>query len=52
MAVKKRFGLPEDAPVLSCLETGRVGFWLHRFLLAHGVQNQATEPARHLIWED
>ena len=38
-AAKKRFGLPEDAPVLSCYEAGRDGFWLHRFLLAHGIQN-------------
>jgi transposase len=27
---KKRFGLPEDAPVRSCYEAGRDGFWLHR----------------------
>ena len=28
---KKRFGLPETAPVVSCYEAGREGFWLHRF---------------------
>jgi hypothetical protein len=28
---KKRFGLPEDAPVHSGYEAGRDGFWLHRF---------------------
>ena len=33
-ATKKRFGLPEDAPVVCCYEAGRDGFWLHRFLLA------------------
>jgi transposase len=44
-AAKKRFGLPEDAPVLSCYEAGRDGFWLHRFLLAHGVQNQVVDSA-------
>src|SRR6516162_9329784 len=27
---KKRFGLPDDAPVHSCYEAGRDGFWLHR----------------------
>jgi transposase len=27
---KQRFGLPEDARVLSCYEAGRDGFWLHR----------------------
>ena len=26
---KKRFGLPEDAQVVSCYEAGRDGFWLH-----------------------
>src|SRR5271166_5424483 len=44
-AAKKRFGLPEDAPVLSCYEAGRDGFWLHRFLLAHGVQNQVADSS-------
>ena len=38
-AAKRRFGLPEDAPVLCCYEAGRDGFWLHRFLLAHGGKN-------------
>jgi len=28
---KRRFGLPETAPVVSCYEAGREGFWLHRF---------------------
>src|SRR3974377_1559409 len=41
-AAKKRFGLHEDALVLSCYEAGRDGFWLHRFLLAHGVQSQVV----------
>ena len=44
-AAKKRFGLPEDAPVLCCYEAGRDGFWLHRFLLAHGVQNQVVDSS-------
>lgn len=44
-AAKKRFGLREDAPVLSCYEAGRDGFWLHRFLLAHGVENQVVDSA-------
>jgi transposase len=44
-AAKKRFGLSEDTPVLSCYEAGRDGFWLHRFLLAHGVQNQVVDSA-------
>jgi transposase len=28
---KRRFGLPEGTPVISCYEAGRDGFWLHRF---------------------
>jgi transposase len=44
-AARKRFGLHEDAPVLGCYEAGRDGFWLHRFLLAHGVQNQVVDSA-------
>ena len=44
-AAKKRFGLPEDAPVLSCYEAGRDGFWLHRFLVAQGIQNQVVDSA-------
>jgi transposase len=34
---KRRFGLPETAPVVSCYEAGREGFWLHRFLEAQGI---------------
>ena len=44
-AAKRRFGLPEDAPVPCCYEAGRDGFWLHRFLLAHGVQNQVVDSS-------
>ena len=44
-AAKKRFGLPEDAPVLACYEAGRDGFWLHRFLLAQGVQNLVVDSS-------
>ena len=42
-AAKKRFGLPEDAAVVCCYEAGPDGFWLHRFFLAHGVQNQVVD---------
>jgi transposase len=31
-AARRRFGLPEEAPVISCYEAGRDGFWLHRYL--------------------
>src|SRR5215831_4494420 len=42
---KQRFGLPEDARVVSCYEAGRDGFWLHRSLVAHGVQNHVIDSA-------
>ena len=44
-ATKKRFNLPEDTPVVSCYEAGRDGFWLHRYLLAHGVQSHVVDSA-------
>jgi len=42
---KKRFGLPPTAPVLSCYEAGREGFWLHRCLTAQGVDNLVADAA-------
>src|SRR3954464_10113223 len=42
---KTRFGLAADAPVMSCYEAGRDGFWLHRYLVAHGVQNHVIDSA-------
>jgi transposase len=42
---KRRFGLPETAPVVSCYEAGREGFWLHRFLEAHGIANHVVESS-------
>jgi transposase len=44
-AAKLRFGLPENAKVFSCYEAGRDGFWLHRFLLAHGIENRIVDSA-------
>jgi transposase len=44
-AAKKRFGLPEDAPVLSCYEAGREGFWLHRYLEKNGIQNLIVDSS-------
>jgi transposase len=40
-----RFGLPPTAPVRSCYEAGRDGFWLHRALIAHGITNVVVDPA-------
>ena len=42
---KQRFGLPENARVVSCYEAGRDGCWLHRSLVAHGVQNHVIDSA-------
>jgi transposase len=42
---KKRFGLPETAPVVSCYEAGREGFWLHRFLQTHGITNHVVDSS-------
>jgi transposase len=42
---KRRFSLPETAPVVSCYEAGREGFWLHRFLLVHGITNHVVDSS-------
>jgi transposase len=42
---KKRFQLPEDAPVRSCYEAGRDGFWLHRYLTICGIDNLIVDSA-------
>jgi transposase len=42
---KERFGLPADAPVVSCYEAGRDGFWLHRFLTQEGITNLVVDSA-------
>lgn len=42
---KKRFQLPAEAPVRSCYEAGRDGFWLHRYLVVSGVDNVVVDSA-------
>jgi transposase len=42
---KKRFGLPEDATVMSCYEAGRDGFWVHRFLVSQEIKNIVVDSA-------
>jgi transposase len=42
---KQRFGLPDDAPVFSCYEAGRDGFWLHRYLISRGIHNCVVDSA-------
>lgn len=44
-AARQRFGLPADAPVVSCYEAGRDGTWLHRALGACGVTNYVVDAA-------
>ncbi len=42
---KRRLQLPADAPVVSCYEAGRDGFWLHRWLHAQGVANHVVDSS-------
>jgi transposase len=42
---KRRFGLPDDAAVVSCYEAGRDGFWLHRWLTSQGIANVIVDSA-------
>lgn len=42
---KARFNLPENAPVISCYEAGRDGFWLHRYLQKQGITNLIVDSA-------
>jgi transposase len=42
---KARFGLPADAPVVTCYEAGRDGFWLHRALIARGLTSHVVDSA-------
>ena len=42
---KRRFALPADAPVLSCYEAGRDGFWLHRYLTSIGIENAVVDSS-------
>jgi transposase len=42
---KKRFGLSEDAKVISCFEAGRDGFWVDRLLSELGVENVVVDAA-------
>jgi transposase len=44
-AAKQRFGLADDAPVSSCYEAGRDGFWIHRYLTRLGVDNRVVDAS-------
>jgi transposase len=42
---KSHFGLPPAAPVRSCYEAGRDGFWLHRYLTSRDVNNSIVDSS-------
>jgi transposase len=42
---QRRVALPAGVRVVSCYEAGREGFWLHRFLVSHGVENAVVDSA-------
>jgi transposase len=42
---RARFGLPAAAPVMSCYEAGRDGFWIHRALQQRGLNNRVVDSA-------
>jgi transposase len=42
---KQRFQLAADAPVRSCYEAGRDGFWLDRYLSACGIHNSVVDSS-------
>jgi transposase len=45
LTAKARLGVPLDAPVRSCYEAGRDAFWLHRWLVATGIDNVVVDSA-------
>jgi transposase len=45
LEAKRRLGLPPDAPVYSCYEAGRDGFWIHRALERMGIHNQVVDSS-------
>ena len=42
---KVRLHLPAEAAVVSCYEAGRDGFWLHRYVVAHGITNHVVDSS-------
>lgn len=42
---KERFGLDGEVPLFTCYEAGRDAFWLHRALLAEGIDNIIVDSA-------
>src|SRR3989442_9918451 len=42
---RARLGMSAAAPVRSCYEAGRDGFWIHRALVQRGIQNRVVDSA-------
>jgi transposase len=42
---RHRFGVSGAGRVVSCYEAGPDGFWLHRYLLTHGIENVVVDSA-------
>jgi transposase len=42
---RQRFGLAADAPVRSCYEAGREGFWVHRHVTREGLTNVVVDSS-------
>ena len=42
---RAHFGMPAGAPVVSCYEAGRDGFWLHRCLASRGIANSVVDSS-------
>jgi len=42
---KRRLGVGAACRVVSCYEAGRDGFWLHRYLLACGIENHVVDSS-------
>jgi transposase len=42
---RERFELAANARIVSCYEAGRDGFWIHRALLARGIENRVVDSA-------
>ncbi len=42
---KRKFHLSPEARVVSCYEAGRDGFWLHRYLVSLGIENQVVDSS-------
>jgi transposase len=42
---KEKFDLSSEVKVVSCYEAGRDGFWLHRYLVSLGSENQVVDSS-------